>query len=832
MNKLLSVPFIALALTPSWLGAQQDSRPLQVQEQQDKLNIAEQLYAQARSITNDPEQKNATLLRAAELFKGFATKYAKSPLRNRALYLQACALEEAGKHKESDAVLLGLFKNGKGEFAAAAAYRLGTQAYSRSAWSEAIRYYETAERESPPNDLKHDALYRLGNSQLQLGRHREAEITLQRLADMGGVRPQLTQACLLALAELKLRKREDEAAYALYRRLLGIKGIDDKARGLATLQAARLAAKLGKEAEAQELYDSMNGMQNVGDYTTEAHLDSLVHMYKQKNYSGVINLVNRNCPELSSPEREARRAIIVGQSYMELGEYNKAIDCFKLAEARALSETPEPARALAADAAYRHIVCAQYLQKNNILSLATSFLNRYALEGSSTQNLPLCDWVRYIYADRIMPSDQKEAAKQFDLINIDNLPENTRADALYKKAWVFSRSENYYPIDTLNTFISTYEKDKHIPHAYVMRGEAYAKQGNTDKALSDFNYVLTHYPNSEVVPACLQKAAQTSPKPEQRVEYYKQLVACKNNVTQAAKAEAYFNAARILCDPKKEGEEANEDIKQAIEYFQLARSIDPKRYGPLVDQHLVQSYFKLKEVEMLRDALLALKKTNPATYDAQPPAILRWCGWMCYQKKEYGNANEFLTDSVNHTSDSEEYRTPDGKTATRRKAEPLVWKCLAKSRLELGLYKEGYEAAQHYVSMETQPYRRAEGIRDMAQLLLGLNRADEARMRCEEAIAIGIDGPIKSALFITLGDTYYSIGNFNEAAKHYSRVANVVSDHELKALSTYKLYHALKHGGKTVEAEQYLNSLNNEFKDWAPTPLTKAFMESKSAPRP
>ncbi|MBO5910652.1 MAG: hypothetical protein J6Q05_00425, partial [Elusimicrobiaceae bacterium] len=48
-----------------------------------------------------------------------------------------------------------------------------------------------------------------------------------------------------------------------------------------------------------------------------------------------------------------RRAIIVGQSYMELRDFNSAAQWYQVAE-KAL-----PNSALAADAAYRRLICAQ-----------------------------------------------------------------------------------------------------------------------------------------------------------------------------------------------------------------------------------------------------------------------------------------------------------------------------------------------------------------------------------------------------------------------------------------------------------------------------------------
>ncbi|MCH5284375.1 MAG: tetratricopeptide repeat protein, partial [Akkermansiaceae bacterium] len=805
---------LPLLLLSPHAGAQQAEQPLVANAQKDAFGIAEQLYAQAHAQTEDAEQRRATYARAAELFGKYARTYPKAADKDKALYLQAAALEEAGDLAASNSVLGTLANTTHGEYAAAAAYKLGTQAADREMWDKAAAYFRIVGKETRRAPLLHDSLYRLGRVLLQQGNRREAESTLQRLLELRNVQPTITSAALLSLAQIKTEKREDAAAYHLYRRLLSMKELEKGVRGMATLQAARLASNLGKDQEAQALYDSMSSMEDMAQYTAEAQLDALVRAYKKKNYEEVIKLASQSYHPLNNPEKEARRALIIGQAYMDLERYEKASPWFMKAEQYQVGQP------LGAEAAYRNIVCAQHLRAGNVLSLAQRFLNTYALAGAPTEGLALCDWVRFTYADRIMPADVEEAARQFDAVRIDQLPAAIRPDAEYKKAWSASRGNTYDPIPTLNHFISTYKDDPRTPEAYALRGSVYAKQGKPGEALRDFDYVIANYPHSDVLPMCLQKAAQASTSdPARMVRYYEGLIACNSRVKPAARAEAHYNIARALYDS---------DTAAAIPHFQEARNMND-RYASMVDQYLVQCYFKLKDAKNLLTALEAQKKNNPASYKALPPGILRWCAWMCYQRKEYLAADQLFTDALEREP-KETYTTPEGTQAERPQVEPLVWKCLAKARLELRQYRRGYEAAQHYVSMETQPYRRAEGMRDMAQLLLGLKRPTEARTICEDAIALGIDGPIKSSLFLSLGDTYYAQGNYGEAAKCYGRVANVVSDQELKPLATYKIICALTRCGKDVEAAQYRDSFKTEFPSWAPPSDVRRFMEGADAP--
>lgn len=781
--------------------AQDTNRPLNAQPREDSLAIAEQLYAQARTQTNDPEQKKADLLKAADLFARYQTKYPKAQDKDKALYLQASCLEEAGDLAAANERLGALANNMHGEYAAAAAYKLGTQASDRGIWDKAIGYFRIVSRESKRPALLQDALYRQGRVLIQQGKRREAETVLRRLLETKGTQPALLQAALLALAQMKTEEGQDAEAFGLFTRLLGMQGLEKAVRGLATLQAARLATKLGRDQDAQTLYDQVSQIDELAQYTAEAQLEALVRLYKRKDYENIFKKVSQNYHPLNDPEKEAKRALIVGQAYMEMERYEQAAQWFEMAEKY------QPGGLLGADAAYRRIVCAQHLREINILSLAQRFLNMYATSGSPAEGQPVCDWVRFTYADRIMPTDPDQAARQFDAIRIEQLPASMRADAEYKKAWSAAQGDTYDPIPTLNHFIATYKQDPRLPEAYTLRGATYAKQGKLGEALHDFDYVIANFPGSDAVPVCWQKAAQASTSdPQRMIRYYEGLIACRGRVKPAALAEAHYSIACALYETRPQN---------AIPHFQDAATINPEQYSSRVDTALVQCYFKLQDAENLQKALKKLQEANPASYNALPPGILRWCGWMCYQKKNYGAADKFLSDALAREP-KENYTAMDGSRKERPQAEPLVWKVLARARLELQQYPRGLEAARHYVSMETQPYRKAEGMRDLAQILLGLGKPGEARKVCEDAIALGIDGPIKSALFITLGDTYFAQGNCNEAAKFYGRVANVVSDAELKPLSTYKLIAALERAGKNVEAEQYKTVLKNDYPGWIP----------------
>ncbi len=420
-----------------------------------------------------------------------------------------------------------------------------------------------------------------------------------------------------------------------------------------------------------------------------------------------------------------------------------------------------------------------------------------------------------------MTSNLDEAARQFSVLNLENLPENVRPNAQYHQAWCASKASNSAgmdPVTILNQFVETYPEHEKLANALVLRASCLVKTGKLSEGLKDYDEVIKRFPESDLAALSWQSAAQAcsdAKRSSQMVSYYKGLIENCPNVKSSALAEAHFNIARSYYQDSPE---------DSIAHFIQARELDAKRYKPTVDFNLVQCYFKLQKHEELEQALKDLQQSNAKAYADLPAAIFRWCGWVNYQNKEYLKANKYLTASLQQEKESESYTSEDGQILQRPKVEPIVWKTLAKTRLELGLYQEGLDAARHYVEMETLPYRKAEGIRDEAQLLIGLNRCDEAIALAQEAIEMGVDGPLKSSTFITLGDACYAKHDFTEAAKYYGRTANIVSDKSIKPVALYKIAIALQQAGKNSESEIYRQSLKNEFPDWTPSGSLAKFM--------
>ncbi len=815
MNNLSLILALNLLASGLPLVAQGEAdEKLIVDRERDAFEIAEQLFAQSQNDHLDAEVKRSLQHQAGKLFYDFAQNFPKSDHSPRALYIAASCFDVVGESDRAYRIYQDLSRRDLGEYTAAAAYQLGIRSLTKEHYKMADHYFQLVLKSSEKPHLIQDVQYRLARIARARGEDNTAESFYQKLLLQDDLVPSLLGACLYDLAQLKLKRQQDAEAYSYFVRLLTIKEIAADTRASATLQAARLASKLGKSDRSQEYYSKLSQLEGMEDFRHEAQMEQILDLLKQKSYNNIINIHTRSNIQLKDPEKMATYSLIIGQAYMELKMYEEATSWFERVQKL------RPNTKVGLEAAYREIACAQARKSSNLFILAEKYLKKYP-SLADTADHPLNDMVRLIYADRLLRVDMEKAGRQYEVINIMNLPVEIRPDVLFRKAWLGAKLDTIDPTPILNNFLENYQGHKKVPEALALRGEMLAKRGNVEEGIEDLKRVIHAFPKSQAAALSWQRTAQLYKelkRDDQMIYYYEGLLKNFPFIKGAARAEAYFSIASACLE---------KNPAKAIEQFKLARQVNVKKYAPLADLNLVQIYYKLQQLPELIASLTDLQKTNKKGYDQLPASLFRWLGWTCYQNKDYQKANRYLTLSLEREL-TETYTGPKGEKLKRPKVEPLIWKTLARARLELRRYDQALIAAEHYVSMESQPYRKAEGLRDLALILIGLNRQAEAITMAEDAIALGVDGPIKSSLFITLGDAYYSQKEYLEAAKYYGRTANIASDQQLKPLALFKITWALYNSKRMQEAAQYEKMLKRDFPLWEPSGELSLFMKHES----
>lgn len=816
---------LAVLLSMPVVSAQTgDGDALVANPEEDTFAIAYQLYRQANTMRGDDAGKKAVYSRAAHLFGEFARKFPNSSKLSQANFMKALCQEKAGKIKDSNktkAQMADAWKAGVDEFVAAAAYHVAGVETSAGRTENAVKYYRVASHSTAKISLKSDALYRLGRNQIKAGKRADAIDSFNEALRVPQVPATVKQACYVALAQLAAEDGRNEDAYGFLQEVLKITPIEPSVEGISTLQLARIAARLGKKKESADYYARLNRISGMEKYNAESHLASLRMLYEAEKYVDVIKYATVNKPEdLEDGEKKARYCFMLGTAYMKTPEAERARE-----RARKYFQEVErlmPETELAAQAGYYTLAAARSSARtSDFATLAQTYLQLYAAPDKKTAGAKVNDWARFLYAEYLVMNDPRNAYNHFRQINIGNLPEKLQPEARFKMGWC---AHKLHPSDKetfaiLDEFITTYPSDPRVPQVLIQRASGYARSNETrSKAFVDYDTVIQQWPRSEHAAMACQSAARLchEAKDNKRMMSYYTRFLELNPSNPAAKAEANFRIACVLRETSP---------AEAITYFERASELNDGYKAP-ASLYIVQCYFKLEDAENLRQCLSLME---PAQYNVVPSGILRWCGWRCFKSEMYSQAEKYLTDSLRNEP-LEEYQDAQGRTATRPRVEPLIWKTLARVRYEIGAehYADGLVAVEHYLSKETHPHRLAEAMRDKALLLMGLNMPLEARKVCEEAIALGVNGPVQSALYMTLGDTYYVEGDYSEAAKKYGRTANFVADKDIKPQSLYRIISALNRSNRSAEAAQYEKMLKDEFPNWSPSERdSKMFGPSK-----
>lgn len=105
---------------------------------------------------------------------------------------------------------------------------------------------------------------------------------------------------------------------------------------------------------------------------------------------------------------------------------------------------------------------------------------------------------------------------------------------------------------------------------------------------------------------------------------------------------------------------------------------------------------------------------------------------------------------------ADKYMTWATQNDQLQNVKKVIWRNLAKVRLALRKYDRALVASNNFLKDEDQPYRRADGMLDKASILLGLGKYADARKTAEDALALGVEGPLMASLKIVLGDISYA----------------------------------------------------------------------------
>lgn len=765
--------------------------PLVANPEQDTLDMADLLYKQSQTsdVKKNPQEYERLLDLSLRKYLEFAQRYQQSDQASLAEYRAAMCLSEMGRKDDAHDLFRKLIRTGNPALIAASAYRLATDASTAGDTDKAIQYYQLVVRNAEQNDLKVDAQYRLGRLFLSCGNPEAAATMFCSVIGNPLANSKFVLVSRMGYAALCADMGRLGEAYSEYLKVVDSPDADPKNRGIATIQAAMLASKLKKTAEAQSLYERLLKDDSLKDMASEARMGLFLTLYNMGKYKDILSQYDKQKGmKMPTKDAQVRLMMLVGQAAYKLKEYRKAADLFLEAE-KAVPYTKE-----AMQASFYRLLCYKELKQADLPDRAQSFLNHYAKAFPTSE---LHDMVRLIAAESLFNTKPKAAATFYASINFDKVDPKLRPDILYKSAWSIAKAGNRETATKLLTiFINEFPQDSRICEALTLRGDLYSKVQKQAEALVDFNRVIARWPKEEVAAAAWQRAAQIYAERQDwanMAKYYEGLIQNFPKTSPAALAEAHFLLGKAAFEQG--------DLKASISHMTEAKTLDPQKYGEQVNMYSVLVYHKLQDVTKLKEALETLQKENPDAESRVPYVIPAWLGLQAYGMKDLETADKYMT-----------WATQDDKLQNVKK---VIWRNLAKVRLALKKYDRALVASENFLKDEDQPYRRADGMLDKASILLGLGKYADARKTAEDALALGVEGPLMASLKIVLGDISFAEKKYDEAAKHYGVTAELfVNDAELKPKALFKAAEALDKAGRKSEASLYRSRLQNEFPDW------------------
>lgn len=178
-----------------------------------------------------------------------------------------------------------------------------------------------------------------------------------------------------------------------------------------------------------------------------------------------------------------------------------------------------------------------------------------------------------------------------------------------------------------------------------------------------------------------------------------------------------------------------------------------------------------------------------------PPEVGRWLGQKSLDSGEYAKAERFLSPLV--------------KEGLPGASDPDIQAMLATALTAQGKYREAQAPAAACLRMARDPASRAKALLVSADIQRSMKNLQEASSMTEEAMLLQPEGPVNAEARLLNGDILAAKQDYNGAAKAYMTVA-VLNDDDLlarKALS--KAAEAYRKAGNATEAQKTLEELRN-----------------------
>ena len=206
------------------------------------------------------------------------------------------------------------------------------------------------------------------------------------------------------------------------------------------------------------------------------------------------------------------------------------------------------------------------------------------------------------------------------------------------------------------------------------------------------------------------------------------------------------------------------------------------------------------------DALEASREAMALKPALIPPEVGRWLGLKTMETGDPARAERFLA--------------PLAKTGLPGNTDSEIQGALAQSLIMQGKFKEAQTPAASCLKLAKDPAARAKALLMSASIERSLKDLNSASSMVEEAMLLQPEGPINAEARILSGDLLASKQDYAGAAKAYITVAVLYDDTSLAPKALVRAAETYRKGGNEAEAQKALDELHKRFPDFPNHPVT------------
>jgi len=659
----------------------------------------------------------------------------------------------------------------RGEFAGAAAYRLGEIYMDADIHIAATAQFELAMTEASSEAVRLSATFFAARC-LEHSREFSRALALYEAVLKNDSKENLYRPfALAAAARLAVNLGQPEVAVGYYKQLAATAEVPEK-KAEAWVQASKLLSEKGDNAEARELLEKASKLDGGGSWQGVATLGLLEIDYREKKFEELAKISDRQLESLP-PESYPRGLLFKANSLRQLGQHGQALALYD----RIMTEfSNQPA---AREAQFQRLVCLFNLSHPDFESEVAQFI---VLSPENAER----DQAQLLKAEFLLKEERyAEAADAYGTLKFGELPDHLREDALYKRGWCLARAgQGRESAVAFSEFMEAFPESSLKAKALIQRAEAHQAANATPAAIRDYDEVIGNYPEGpEREIAMLQKALLlgTQQDREKMSAAFRALIEAYPE--SAARAQAEFWIGWADFEEKK--------YDSAIPHLVKARELDAANYGERASLRIILAHYYQENPKATAEELSA---HNPGNV---PGEVYLWLASSALDEQDYAKAEKFFQPLLDGT--------------IKGPAMPELPLQMARAQLKQGKFVDSLASARRYLETTRDPIERARAQLLIGEAYLGQRSLDEAFKYTEEALLLQPEGRMNAQGRLLMGKIESARGNYDEAAKTFATIAILYDDPEVTPEALRLAAESFQKAGRASEAENAREELNRRF---------------------